>query len=99
VQGASGSGSATFTIRLGVMQVCHTLTVTGLTSVTAAHIHRVSTGTVVLPLSTPTTGSSSGCGTFERALLREIVQTPGAFYANVHTTSYPDGQIQGKLSK
>jgi hypothetical protein len=99
VQGASGSGSATFTIRLGLMQLCHTLTVSGLTSVTAAHIHRVSTGAVVVPLSTPTTGSSNGCATVEKALLQEIVQSPAAFYVNVHTTSYPDGQIQGKLSK
>jgi hypothetical protein len=99
VLGASGSGSATLTIRIGLMQLCHTLTVSGLTNVTAAHIHRVSTGADVVPLSTPTTGSSSGCGTVEKALLQEIVQTPGAFYVNVHTTSYPDGQIQGKLSK
>lgn len=100
VQGASGSGNASVTIRLGLTQLCHTLTVSGLTNVTAAHIHRVTTGAVVVPLTTPTTGTSSGCSnTVAKALLREIMQSPGAFYVNVHTTSYPDGQIQGNLTK
>jgi hypothetical protein len=99
VQGASGSGGATFTIRLGLTELCHTLTVSGLSNVTAAHIHRVSTGAVVVPLSTPTTGSSSGCATVEKALLQEIVRSPGAFYVNVHTTSYPNGQVQGRLTR
>lgn len=99
VQGASGSGSASITIRLGLMQLCHTLTVTGLTDVTAAHIHRASTGAVVVPLTTPTTGSSSGCSTVEKALLQEIVRSPGAFYVNVHTSSHPNGQIQGNLTR
>jgi CHRD domain len=99
VQGATGSGNATFTIRLGRSNICHTLTVTGLTNVTAAHIHRVSTQAVVVPLTTPTTGSSTGCGTAERALLREILGSPGAFYVNVHTSTYPDGQVQGRLTR
>ena len=99
VQGASGSGTATVTIRLGQSSLCHTLTVSGLTNVTAAHIHRVSTGAIVVPLTTPTTGTSSGCSTVDRALLQEILQTPGAFYVNVHTTTYPNGQVQGNLTR
>jgi hypothetical protein len=99
VQGASGSGNASITIRLGVRQLCHTLTVSGLTNVTAAHIHRGSTGAVVIPLTTPSSGNSSGCAAVEKALLQEIVRSPGAFYVNVHTGSYPDGQIQGNLTR
>lgn len=99
VQGASGSGNATVTIRLGRSSLCHTLTVSGLTDVTAAHIHRVSTSAIVVPLTTPTTGTSSGCSTVDRALLQEILQTPGAFYVNVHTLSYPGGQVQGNLTR
>jgi hypothetical protein len=98
VSGATaGSGNATFTIRLGQTTLCYTLTVTGLADVTAAHIHRGSTAAVVVPLNTPTTGSSSGCTTVERALLREILQNPGAFYVNVHSTAHPNGQVQGNL--
>jgi hypothetical protein len=99
VAGATGSGSATVTIRLGLSRQCHTLTVSGLTDVTAAHIHRVSTAAVVVPLTTPATGTSSGCSTVEKALLQEIAGNASAFYVNVHTLTYPNGQVQGKLSK
>lgn len=100
VSGATGSGSATITIRLGLARLCHTLTVSGLGEpATAAHIHRASNNAIVVPLTTPTTGSSSGCGTVEKALLQEILQSPAAFYVNVHTATYPNGQVQGKLSK
>jgi CHRD domain len=99
VQGATGSGSATFTIRLGQTQLCYTLTVRDLTNVDAAHIHRGSTGAIVVPLTAPTTGTSSGCITVDKALLQEIVRSPGAFYVNVHTSTYPGGQIRGDLSR
>jgi hypothetical protein len=98
VQGATGSGTASITIRVGLSQLCHTLTVSGLTNVTAAHIHLVSTGAIVVPLTTPTTGTSSGCATIEKSLLRQIVQNPGAYYVNVHTQTFPNGQVQGTLS-
>lgn len=99
VAGATGSGSASFTIRLGKSELCYTLTVTGLTNVNAAHIHRVSTGDVVVPLTAPTSGSASGCMTVAKALLQEIVSKPGAFYVNVHTQAYPNGQVRGNLSR
>jgi hypothetical protein len=98
VQGASGSGTASLTIRTGLARLCHTLTVSGLTNVSAAHIHLVSTGAVVVPLTTPTTGTSSGCATVERSLLRQIVRNPAAYYVNVHTQTFPNGQVQGTLS-
>lgn len=99
VQGATGSGNASFTIRMGGTELCYTLTVTGLTDVTAAHIHRGSTGAVVVPLTTPTSGTASGCTTVAKALLQEIVRSPGAFYVNVHTSTHPNGQVQGALSR
>jgi hypothetical protein len=98
VQGASGSGTASLTIRIGLARLCHTLTVSGLTNVTAAHIHLVSTGAIVVPLTTPTTGTSSGCATVERSLLQQIVRNPSAYYVNVHTGTFPNGQVQGTLS-
>jgi hypothetical protein len=99
VQGVSGSGTASVTIRMGATQLCYTLTVTGLADVTAAHIHRGSTGAVVVPLTAPTSGTSSGCTTVAKALLQEIVRSPGAFYVNVHTVAKPDGHVQGTLSR
>ncbi|HEX7255551.1 MAG TPA: CHRD domain-containing protein [Gaiellaceae bacterium] len=99
VQGATGSGSATVTIRLGLNRLCAKLVVSGLTDVTAAHIHLVSNDAVVVPLATPTAGTASGCLTVEKAVLQRIVQSPGAFYVNVHTVEYPNGQVQGRLTK
>ena len=99
VQGATGSGTAVFSFRVGSSELCYTLTVTGLTNVTAAHIHRVEGGAVVVPLTAPTTGASSGCATIDKELLQEIVRTPAAFYVNVHTSTYPDGQVQGRLHR
>ena len=99
VQGAmSGSGTASLTIRVGLARLCHTLTVSGLTDVEAAHIHLVSTKAIVVSLTTPTTGTSSGCATVERALLQQIVRNPAAYYVNVHTKTFPNGQVQGTLS-
>jgi hypothetical protein len=95
----TGSGTATVTIRLGKNELCFTLTVSDLTNVTAAHIHRGSSGAIVVPLTAPTSGTSSGCVTVEKALLQEILASPGAFYINVHTTTFPGGQIRGDLSK
>jgi hypothetical protein len=99
VQGATGSGSATIRIRPGAGSLCFTLTVSGLTNVTGAHIHRGSTAAIVVPLTAPTTGTSSGCVTVEKGLLREIVGNPGGFYVNVHTTAFPNGQVQGTLTR
>ena len=100
VSGAAGSGSATVTIRVPKGQLCFTLSVSNLGSpVTAAHIHLGSTGNVVVPLTAPTGGSSSGCVDVAKALLRELVASPGAFYVNVHTDAFPNGQVRGDLSK
>ena len=53
----------------------------------------------MVPLTAPTTGTTGGCDTFDKALLREILRNPEAFYVNVHTVSFPNGQVQGKLSR
>lgn len=103
---ASGA-TVTFTLRSipGLGQICYTLTVTGLTDITGAHIHRLTTGAIVVPLATPTvaTGAtaatSSGCVTVNRALVKEILKNPGAFFVNVHTVAVPAGVFQALLTK
>jgi hypothetical protein len=93
----TGSGTFTATIKLGQGQLCYTLTVKDMTP-TASHIHRASTGAIVVPLTTPTGGSSSGCADVEKTLLQEIASNPGAFYVNVHSAAFPNGQIRGTLT-
>jgi len=97
-----GSGTAAFTLNPGQGEICYWLTVEDIAPATAAHIHRApagSPGPVVVPLAAPTDGSSSGCAEVDRDLIKEIMQTPDAFYVNVHNADFPPGAVRGQLSK
>jgi hypothetical protein len=97
-----GTGTASFRINPGQGEVCYTLTVQNIEAATAAHIHRAppsAAGPVVVPLNPPTNGSSSGCAPISQALAKELIQTPEAFYVNVHNTPYPGGAVRGQLAK
>lgn len=99
-------GSGTFVARsnIGQGRICWKLTVTGLADVTAAHIH-YGTGpnanqiAVPLALPTPFTGTATGCSDAARALVKQILVSPGNFYVNVHTTTFPNGAIAGTLKR
>ena len=96
-------GSGTFVARANIGQgrICWKLTVADLTDVTAAHIHRVSDSSIVVPLTLPVpfTGTATGCENVSRALVKQILMHPQNFYVNVHTTTYPSGAIAGTLHK
>ncbi len=99
-------GGGTFVARSnsGQGRICWSLTVTGLSDVTAAHIHYLNGPlatqiAVPLALPTPFTGSATGCATVLRALVKQILVHPENFYVNVHTTTYPGGAISGTLAK
>jgi hypothetical protein len=99
-----GAGSFAAQSNVGQARICWRITVTGLTDVTAAHIH-YRTGpkarqiAVPLTLPMPFSAPTKGCVDASRGLVRQILQHPGAFYVNVHTTTYPDGAISGMLKK
>src|SRR5262245_22528058 len=99
-----GAGSFAAQSNVGQGRICWRITETGLTDVTAAHIH-YRTGpnarqvAVPLTLSSPFTPPDRGCVDAPRGLVRQILQHPGLFYVNVHTTTYPDGAISGMLKK
>ena len=64
----------------------------------AAHIHlapRGEPGPVVVPLSAPTNGRSSGCVIDSDA--DAIVANPSAYYVNVHNQPFPGGALRGQL--
>jgi len=97
-----GSGTVEITLNHGQGQVCWILTVAGIDTANAAHIHRGVSGergAVVVPLEAPADGSSDGCADADRELIKEILQSPEQFYVNVHNAEYPDGAIRGQLGK
>jgi len=108
----SATASAQFEVLNGVPGVYFTLTVTGIDSVTAAHIHGPADGTqsagVIVPLYAGTTGPgisgtlaqggiSSAIGiTFDSLL---VLLRTGNAYVNVHTKKNPGGEIRGQVTK
>ena len=97
-----GSGTATITLNHGQGTVCWELTVSGVDPITAAHIHVAPAGVagpVVVPLSPPTSGSSSGCADVDRDLIKAIIQHPEEYYVNVHNAPFPPGALRGQLGK
>ena len=97
-----GSGTARLTFNPGQEQVCYELTVSGIAPATAAHIHEApagSAGPVVVGLTAPTNGTSSGCVTLDREEIKEIMRDPSLYYVNVHNAPYPNGALRGQLSK
>jgi hypothetical protein len=97
-----GTGTATFRVNAGQGRICYTLRVRNIGAATAAHIHRAppaAAGPVVVGLTAPTSGSSSGCAEVARALAQELIRNPGAFYVNVHNAAFPAGAIRGQLGR
>ena len=97
-----GTGTATFRINPGQMQVCYTLKVSGIAAANAAHIHKApatTSGPPVVPLVAPTSGTSEGCATTTREIALDMIQNPDAYYVNVHNTEFPGGALRGQLTK
>jgi hypothetical protein len=100
---ADPDGSGTFVGRINTGQgtLCYTLTATNIQPATAAHVHiglAGNNGGIVIPLAAPTDGSSSGCVSADRDLLKSIRENPRLFYVNVHNAEFPGGAIRGQLS-
>ena len=105
-----GTGFASITLNQGLNEICFEITVANIDEpVTRAHIHRApagANGPIVVPFVEPgvtefvfTNGLASGCVVVDAALIKEIRQTPEAFYANVHNAAFPPGAVRGQLTK
>jgi Cu/Zn superoxide dismutase len=101
--GSDTGASGFFTYTISGTQLCYTLTARDLSaSAVAAHIHhgpRNVAGPVVIPL-TVAAGASfthSACTTASPTLLASIQADPKAYYVNVHTPTFPGGEIRGQL--
>ena len=97
-----GTGTASFTFNRGTGEVCFWLSVSNIAPATASHIHRApptSPGPVVIPLTPPTSGTSSGCVSADRELIKDIAKHPENYYVNVHNAEYPAGAIRAQLDQ
>jgi len=97
-----GSGIASLRFNAGRERVCFSLTVEDIAPATAAHIHVAPAGVpgpVVVGLTAPTDGSSSGCVDLDRDEILEILREPAEYYVNVHNAEYPAGAVRGQLAR
>lgn len=95
----NGSGSATIRLAPARTRVCADLSWRRIEAPDAAHIHRVSDGTVVVDL-TSSVADGTGCTTgVRRRLIRTILASPRQYYVNVHNATYPAGAVQGTLHR
>jgi hypothetical protein len=101
-----GSGTATFTVNPGTTEICFTVTSQNITlPVVAAHIHPGESGVAGPPLVfllpagvADEDGQFSGCVTFDRATVKDILKRPWAYYVNLHTPDFLAGAIRAQLS-
>lgn len=98
-----GSGTARVTVNIGQGSISYELSVSNIDPAAAAHIHRAPAGVagpVIIALTAPTSGTSSGTITgIDPDLLKAIIQHPEEYYVNVHNAMYPGGAARGQLSK
>lgn len=94
-----GSGTALITLNQGQGEVCFEFTVSGVETITAAHIHLApvtEAGPVVVPFDV--TSGLSGCTTVDPELIKQIRQNPGDYYVNLHNAAFPAGALRAQLS-
>lgn len=97
----NGKGEA-YVFSTGGGVVCYVLNVDKIAPATAAHIHEASAGAngpVVVALSAPTNGSSTGCvDTGDADLAADItLRESSNYYVNVHNDEFPGGAVRAQL--
>jgi len=101
-----GSGTATFTVNPGQGRICFDITSEDIDlPIVAAHIHPGAAGEVGPPLvfllhdgETDADGDFSGCTLVERAVAKDILKHPWAYYVNLHNATFPAGAIRAQLA-
>ena len=91
----------------GEGELCIDMVADGLDSeVTDAHVHEApagKSGPPVIPIGRPTESAGDRdtwtdvCVEVDAAVFDRMVADPGAFYANVHTGTFPAGAVRGQL--
>ncbi|MGZ4448228.1 MAG: CHRD domain-containing protein [Nocardioides sp.] len=92
-----GSGQAHVRLNKARRLVCATIEWSNIETPDSAHIHRASTGAVVVDLSGAVTGGAHCARGVRRSLITDLLAHPRHYYVNVHNPTYPAGAIQGPL--
>jgi hypothetical protein len=96
---ASNRGKAELRLNTATGRVCWEFALTRIDGKpNQAHIHKGGkgvSGNVVVPLGG--TYRRQGCTSAAKALVRSIVNRPGAYYVNVHNAKHPAGAMRGQL--
>lgn len=96
--GGDTNGLGTATVVINGTSVTFLLTAQNLATITGAHIHRLSSGGIVVPFpATFTNGVATGTTTADPSIVDQITANPNAFYVNVHSSEFPGGAIRGTL--
>jgi len=93
-------GRGEFSWSINGRQLCYLLTVRGIRTPVAAHIHRGARGVaggVVQALVAPANGGSAGCATLTAALATAIRTHPARYYVNVHNVQFSGGALRAQL--
>ena len=102
--GSDTGASGKFSYTISGDELCYTLSVRNLSvPSTAAHIHvapRQEAGPIVIPLrvGTGTTFTVSDCVTADAELLADLDENPRDYYVNVHTPTFPGGEVRGQFT-
>ena len=101
--GAHTGASGFFSYTIDGDELCYTLSARNLSEpAVAAHIHlapRHVAGDIVIPLmvGSGTSWTVETCTTASATLLADVAASPGDYYVNVHTPTFPGGEIRGQL--
>lgn len=101
-----GTGTAHVMINHGQQRVCWNITVNNIAAPTRGHIHKAPTltnGPIVVTFFEVNNVALKGCTPttqpIDRALLKDIIQNPRAYYVNIHNADFPGGAVRGQMSK
>lgn len=98
-----GTGTITLYINPGQKRLCYDLTLAGIETPTAAHIHEAPAGVsgpVEVPFPTPPLGASSDCiEDVSPQELAALISKPSEYYYNVHNATYPGGALRGQMAR